>query len=212
MPLLDSMAGPTTGDEHGTCHEHGTRRHDGVMTREPRGSNASKDKADKPRARRGGRGPGVRRMIAVAAFMPLAGRAPLYARLLWSLVRDPRTPNSRKVLLAGALGYVALGRDFVPDRVPLLGQLDDLVVVALATELFLDGLDDLLLAEKLAEAGIPRAAYDEDVARVRRLVPGPIRRAARRIPGAIRVVADTIGQSGLQPRLRSWIDREGATA
>lgn len=151
-------------------------------------------------------------MIAAAAFMPMASRAPLYARLLWSLVRDDRTPTSRKVLLAGALGYVALGRDIVPDRVPILGQLDDLVVVALATEFFLDGLDDVLLAEKLAEAGIPRAAYDEDVARVRRLVPGPIRRAVRRIPGAIRFAVDAVGQSGLQPRLRSWIDREGATA
>jgi uncharacterized membrane protein YkvA (DUF1232 family) len=161
---------------------------------------------------RGGRGPGMRRMIAAAAFMPMAGRAPLYARLLWSLVQDSRTPNARKVLLAGALGYVVLGRDIVPDWVPILGQLDDLVVVALATELFLDGLDDMLLAEKLAEAGIPRAAYDEDVARVRRLVPGPFRRAARRIPGAIRLVADAINQSGVQPRLRGWINREGATA
>ncbi len=181
------------------------------MARGPENTNRSSDGAPDARVSRG-RGPGLRRMIAAAAFMPMAGRGPLYARLLWSLVRDPRTPNSRKVLLAGALGYVALGRDFVPDRVPLLGQLDDLVVVALATELFLDGLDDLLLAEKLAEAGIPRAAYDEDVARVRRLVPGPIRRAARRIPGAIRIAADAIGQSGLQPRLRGWIDREGATA
>jgi uncharacterized membrane protein YkvA (DUF1232 family) len=168
--------------------------------------------ATEKRRSRGGRGPGVRRMIAAAAFMPMAGRAPLYARLLWSLVQDDRTPNGRKVLLAGALGYVVLGRDVVPDWVPILGQLDDLVVVALATELFLDGLDDMLLAEKLAEAGIPRAAYDEDVARVRRLVPGPFRRAARRIPGAIRLVADTINQSGVHPRLRGWINREGATA
>jgi len=168
--------------------------------------------ADGKSRSRGGRGPGMRRMIAAAAFMPMAGRAPLYARLLWSLVQDSRTPTARKVLLAGALGYVVLGRDIVPDWVPILGQLDDLVVVALATELFLDGLDDMLLAEKLAEAGIPRAAYDEDVARVRRLVPGPFRRAARRIPGAIRFVADAINQSGVQPRLRGWINREGATA
>lgn len=168
------------------------------------------DKTEKRDKRRGG--PGVRRMIAAAAFMPMAGRAPLYARLLWSLVKDDRTPTSRKILLAGALGYVALGRDIVPDFVPILGQLDDLVVVALATELFLDGLDDLLLAEKLADAGIPRAAYDEDVARVRRLVPGPIRRAARRIPGAIQFVAEAVGQSHVQPRLRAWINREGATA
>jgi uncharacterized membrane protein YkvA (DUF1232 family) len=163
-------------------------------------------------SRRGGRGPGLRRLIAAAAFMPLAGRAPLYARLLWSLIVDDRTPRSRKALLAGALGYIVLGRDIVPDYVPILGQLDDLVVVALATELFLDGLDESLLREKLEEAGIPRSAYDEDVSRVRRLLPGPLRRTARRIPGAIRMVADAISQSGVQPRLRGWIAREGSIA
>lgn len=186
------------------------------MARESRTSKASKQNGDdgkaKGRSGKRGRAPGLRRMIAAAAFMPMAGRAPLYARLLWSLVQDDRTPNSRKVLLAGALGYVVLGRDIVPDWVPILGQLDDLVVVALATELFLDGLDDVLLAEKLAEAGIPRAAYDEDVARVRRLVPGPFRRAARRIPGAIRLASDAVSRSGVQPQLRRWINREGATA
>ncbi len=152
-----------------------------------------------------GRAPGIRRLIAAAAFMPIAARAPLYARLLWSLALDSRTPAARKAMLAGALGYIVLGRDIVPDQVPILGQLDDLVVVALATELFLDGLDEALLNEKLEEAGIPRAAYDEDVARVRRLVPGPVRRAARRIPDAIRMAGDAIARSRVEPRLRGWI-------
>lgn len=184
------------------------------MARESRPAKASNengtDKNAKREKRRGG--PGLRRMLAAAALVPLAGRAPLYARLLWSLITDTRTPASRKALLAGALGYIVLGRDIIPDRVPILGQLDDLVVVALATELFLDGLDEELLAEKLEEAGIPRAAYDEDVARVRRLLPGPLRRTVRRIPGAVRLVADTVGHSGLQPGLRGWLGREGSIA
>ena len=138
--------------------------------------------------------------------MPIASRAPLYARLVWSLVTDPRTPAGRKAMLAAALGYVALGRDLVPDGVPILGQLDDLVVMALATDLFLDGIDDVLIAEKLAEAGIPRAAYDEDVARVRRFVPGPLRRSVRRIPGAIRTFGSAVAQTGVAPRVRGWID------
>ena len=163
---------------------------------------------DRPAKRtKKGRSPGVRRMIAAAALMPLASRAPLYARLLWSLLSDERTPNAKKAMLGVAVGYVALGRDIVPDKVPVLGQLDDLVVVALAIELFLDGLEDDLLNEKLEEAGIPRAAYDEDVARVRRFVPGPVRRTVGRIPGAVRTMADAVAQSGLQPRLRGWIDR-----
>jgi uncharacterized membrane protein YkvA (DUF1232 family) len=145
-------------------------------------------------------------MIAAAAFMPMAGRAPLYARLIWSLIQDERVPISRKALLGGALGYVALGRDFVPDRVPLLGQLDDLVMVALAIDLFVDGLDEDVLAEKLEEAGIPRVAYDEDVARVRRLVPGPIRRVARRIPEGMRLVAEAVDNTGLPDQLRRWLN------
>jgi uncharacterized membrane protein YkvA (DUF1232 family) len=153
-----------------------------------------------------GRSPGIRRMIAAAAFMPMAGRAPLYARLIWSLMQDERVPLTRKALLGGALGYVALGRDIVPDRVPLLGQLDDLVMVALAIDLFVEGLDESLLNEKLEEAGIPRSAYDEDVARVRRLVPGPIRRVARRIPEGIRVVAEAVDNTGLPDQLRRWIN------
>jgi uncharacterized membrane protein YkvA (DUF1232 family) len=179
-----------------------------------KGDRSSKRKggSDDGAATSRGRGPGVRRMIAAAAFLPIASRAPLYARMMWSLLVDSRTPASRKAMLAAGLGYVVLGRDIVPDRIPVLGQLDDLVVVALATELFLDGLDEDLLVEKLEEAGIPRAAYDEDVARVRRLIPGPIRRAARRIPGGIRVAADAVAQTGLQPRLRGWLGREGSNA
>jgi uncharacterized membrane protein YkvA (DUF1232 family) len=153
-----------------------------------------------------GRSPGIRRMIAAAALMPLAGRAPLYARLIWSLITDERVPIGRKALLGGALGYVALGRDIVPDRVPLLGQLDDLVVVALAIDVFVDGLDESLIAEKLELAGISRIAYDEDVARVRRLVPSPIRKAARRIPDGIELVANAITQSGVPDQLRRWLN------
>ena len=173
-----------------------------------RAEHASKE----PAKSNSGRGPGLRRLIAAAAFLPIASRAPLYARLMASLLVDPRTPASRKAMLGVALGYIALGRDVVPDRIPILGQLDDLVVVALATELFLDGLDEGLLREKLEEAGIPRAAYDEDVARVRRLVPGPIRRSARRIPGAFQGLGDAITRSGIQPRLRGWIAGEGSPA
>jgi uncharacterized membrane protein YkvA (DUF1232 family) len=169
-------------------------------------------KAREKARQRHGRGTGLRRLITAAAFLPIASRAPLYARLLTSLLVDARTPLSRKALLGVALGYVALGRDIIPDRVPILGQLDDLVVVALAIELFLEGLDESILSEKLEEAGIPRAAYDEDVARVRRLVPGPLRRTARRIPGALQSVADAISSSGIQPRLRGWIANEGSAA
>ena len=178
------------------------------MARGKAARNAGDAKAEAKALKRHGRGRSgtVRRLLTVLAFLPIAGRAPLYARLLWTLLVDARTPASRKAMLAAAVGYVLVGRDIVPDEIPILGSLDDLVVVALALDVFFSGIDDATLESKLAEIGISRAAYDEDVARVRRLVPGPIRRVARRIPGALAIAGDAIQQSNIGPRLRAWID------
>ena len=80
----------------------------------------------------------------------------MYARLVTALVVDERMPAARKAVLAGAAGYLVLGRDLIPDNVPVIGGLDDLVVVVLAVDLFLDGVPEDLLREKLDELGIPR--------------------------------------------------------
>src|ERR1700730_2354235 len=100
-----------------------------------------------------GSGSSTRRALAWLAFLPLASRAPVYTRLMWALVRDERTPAGRKALLGGALGYLLMGRDVIPDDVPIVGRLDDLVVVVLAVDLFLEGIPGDLLREKLDELG-----------------------------------------------------------
>ena len=115
-------------------------------------------------------------------FLPLASRAPLYGRLFWELIRDERTPVGRKALLAGALGYLVVGRDLVPDDLPVIGGLDDLVVVVLAVDLFLDGVPEDVLDEKLDDLGIDRRAFRGDVARIRRFTPASLRRIIRRAP------------------------------
>jgi uncharacterized membrane protein YkvA (DUF1232 family) len=150
----------------------------------------------------------ISRAIAMLAFLPLASRIPLYARLIWALVLDDRIPVQRKAILGGALGYLFLARDVVPDEVPILGGLDDIVVVALAVDLFLEGVPTLVLAEKLEELHIDRTAYEDDIASIRRVMPMPVRRLIRRLPEAFRILADTIGRSDLGPRLRSWIRGE----
>ena len=142
------------------------------------------------------------------AFLPLASRMPLYARLIFALVADERMPGSRKAVLGGALGYLVFGRDLVPDDVPLLGGLDDLVVVALAVDLFLDGVPEDLLDEKLDDLGIDRRAFDEDIGRIRRLTPGPVRRTMRRIPGALAIAGNAIQRSGVAPRVKARLINE----
>ena len=146
------------------------------------------------------------------AFLPLASRAPIYARLVFALLTDDRTPANRKILLAGAAGYLLVGRDLIPDEVPILGGLDDLVVVVLAVDLFLDGIPKELLYEKLSELDIERAAFEEDMARVRRLTPGPVRKTIRRIPRLIGQAGEAWEHTGLGPKVRSWISKEGSVA
>jgi uncharacterized membrane protein YkvA (DUF1232 family) len=148
------------------------------------------------------------RLISMLAFLPVASRVPDYARLIGALVIDERMPTDRKVLLGAAAGYLAVGRDIIPDSVPLIGGLDDLIVVVLAVDLFLDGVPPELLQEKLDDLAIDRASFDRDVAQIRRLTPGPVRRTIRRIPGLITSAGRAIERSGIVPRTRDWITRE----
>jgi uncharacterized membrane protein YkvA (DUF1232 family) len=60
----------------------------------------------------------------VVAFVPDC--AVLYKRLLG----DARVPRRAKLLLGLSIGYLALPFDLIPDFIPVLGQLDDALIVA----------------------------------------------------------------------------------
>ena len=47
------------------------------------------------------------------------------------LLADPRVPRRRKLLLVALLAYLAFPVDLVPDFIPVAGQLDDALLVAL---------------------------------------------------------------------------------
>jgi uncharacterized membrane protein YkvA (DUF1232 family) len=63
------------------------------------------------------------------------------------LAGDPRVPRSRKLLLGAMIGYLALPFDLVPDVIPIAGQLDDAIIVALVLRALLRGAGDAPLRE-----------------------------------------------------------------
>ncbi len=152
------------------------------------------------------------RTITLLALLPLTGRLPVHLRVLAGLLADPRVPASRKALLAGAFGYAVSPVSVIPDRIPLVGMLDDLVVAALAVDSFLDGVPNEVLDERLEAAGLPRAVFDEDLLRVRRLVPRPLRRIVHRLPAALELGARLTREAELGMRVRALIHKEGSPA
>ena len=56
--------------------------------------------------------------------------------LVTRLSRDPRVPKRRKLLLIALVAYLGLPFDLVPDFIPVAGQLDDAIIVALVLRHF----------------------------------------------------------------------------
>jgi len=72
--------------------------------------------------------------------------------LVWRLLKDKRVPLYAKLVLPGLFLYLLIPIDLIPDFIPILGYLDDLLVILLGLWLFL----------RLA----PRSVFDEHLERL----------------------------------------------
>ena len=60
-------------------------------------------------------------------------------KLVWRLLTDNRISTWLKAIIPGlAIAYLLLPWDLVPDVIPVLGQLDDLAVLLLGMQLFIE--------------------------------------------------------------------------
>jgi uncharacterized membrane protein YkvA (DUF1232 family) len=73
---------------------------------------------------------------------------------LWKLFKHPDTPRSAKLVAIFVLGYALSPIDLIPDFIPVLGLLDDLILVPLGIALCVR----LIPAPILAEARVRAAS------------------------------------------------------
>ena len=77
----------------------------------------------------------------------LAGFVPDCLVLFKRLLGDPRVPRRRKLVLGALAVYLALPIDVVPDFIPVAGQLDDAILVALVLRSLVRGAGSAVVRE-----------------------------------------------------------------
>jgi uncharacterized membrane protein YkvA (DUF1232 family) len=71
---------------------------------------------------------------------------------LYLAARDPRTPWYAKLLAGGIVAYAVSPIDLIPDFVPVLGYLDDLIVIPAGIALAIRLVPDSVLADCRVQA------------------------------------------------------------
>jgi uncharacterized membrane protein YkvA (DUF1232 family) len=72
--------------------------------------------------------------------------------VIYLTIKDPRTPWHARVLAAVIVGYAFSPIDLIPDPIPILGYLDDLVLLPLGVLLLLKLLPEEVMADCRATA------------------------------------------------------------
>ena len=78
---------------------------------------------------------------------------PNLVKLFGKLLTDKRVPATEKILVVGAIAYVIMPLDFIPDFIPFAGQVDDIYLVALTLLRLLNRTDEKVLNEHWSGGG-----------------------------------------------------------
>jgi uncharacterized membrane protein YkvA (DUF1232 family) len=133
-----------------------------------------------PRLRRGrgasgGGGPSAAAGSKAETLISLVRDLPHFGRLIVRLARDPRVSKLDKGLVLASLAYAAMPADAIPDVIPFLGELDDVVVVGVALARLINNVGvELILEHWDGDPGSLEAALAV-VERSSNLLPQPLK-------------------------------------
>ncbi len=73
--------------------------------------------------------------------------------LVCRLASDKRVPMKKKVVVAGIISYVLMPLDIVPDFIPVIGYLDDLVLIVMGLNIVLNDIEKKVLLDNWSGEG-----------------------------------------------------------
>jgi len=79
-------------------------------------------------------------------------RLATYMIALWKLFKHPQTPLGAKIVAIAVIAYAVSPIDLIPDFIPLLGQLDELILLPLGVALVVKLTPPPLWEARLREA------------------------------------------------------------
>lgn len=77
---------------------------------------------------------GAPRTGAKRTVMYYIRQLPQYVRLLGGLITDPRVALVDKLFVFGAIAYIVMPIDLIPDFIPFFGEIDDVYLLVLALQ------------------------------------------------------------------------------
>jgi len=86
-------------------------------------------------------------MKAIEAWKQRARQLKIETYAIYLAYRDPRVPWYARLFAAGVVAYAFSPIDLIPDPIPILGYLDDLVLVPVGVALALKMIPETVLSE-----------------------------------------------------------------
>jgi uncharacterized membrane protein YkvA (DUF1232 family) len=110
--------------------------------------------------------------------------------LCCKLMVDKRVPRTERALLAGAVIYAIIPFDFIPDMIPFVGQIDDLLLISLTVLRLVDRTDASVVREHWRGGGDIIQLSESVVTVAPLLIP---RRISRILLARVRPTAEGTG-------------------